>query len=233
VPEKLSELGKSKYVVKGLMLILDVFLVCFALYSSFWLRFEGQIPQQYWNYMVRSLIPVCLLSLASFGVFNMYNRVWRFASIDVLLATVKAAFVSVLLTVAFTYMFNMHFPRSVYILFFVLTVVFVGSSRLFYRIITDTHGLRLSSGGDRINVIIAGGGQAGALTIRELRANPKLNMVPVAIVDDDPNNTGTRVLGVTVVGKPELIPSIDKNKSAFWVIIAMPSAPRSRVREIV
>jgi len=45
--ERLSKLGKNKYVVKGLMLILDVFLVCFALYSSFWLRFEGQIPQQY------------------------------------------------------------------------------------------------------------------------------------------------------------------------------------------
>jgi len=36
-----------------------------------------------------------------------------------------------------------------------------------------------------------------------------------------------------VVGKPELIPSIAKKKSAFGVIIAMPSAPRSRVREIV
>jgi len=58
-------------------------------------------------------------------------------------------------------------------------------------------------------------------------------MVPVAIVDDDPNKTGTRVLGVPVVGKPELIPSIAKKKSAFGVIIAMPSAPRSRVREIV
>jgi len=231
--ERLSKLGKNKYVVKGLMLILDVFLVCFALYASFWLRFEGQIPQQYWDYMLSSLIPVCLLSLASFGVFNMYNRAWRFASIDALLATVESAFVLVLLTIAFTYMFNMPFPRSVYILFFVLTVVFVGSSRLFYRTIADSLRLRLSSEGDRKNVIIAGGGQAGALTIRELRANPKLNMVPVAIVDDDPNKTGTRVLGVPVVGKPELIPSIAKKKSAFGVIIAMPSAPRSRVREIV
>jgi len=34
------------------------------------------------------------------------------------------------LTIAFTYMFNMHFPRSVYLVF-VLTVVFVGSSRCF------------------------------------------------------------------------------------------------------
>jgi len=106
----------SHFVVKwALMLILDVFLVCFALYSSFWLRLEGQITQQYGDYMVRSLIPVGLLSLARFG--------------------------------AFTYMFNMHFPRSVNSLFFVLTVVFVGSSRLFYRIIADTLRLRLSSKG--------------------------------------------------------------------------------------
>jgi len=90
----------SHSVVKwALMLILDVFLVCFALYSSFWLRFEGQITQQCGDYMVRSLIPIGLLSLVRFG--------------------------------AFTCMFNMHFPRSVYSLFFVLTVVFVGSSRFF------------------------------------------------------------------------------------------------------
>ncbi len=56
------------------MLILDVLLVCFALYSSFWLRFEGQIPQQYGDYMVRSLIPVGLLSLGRFGAFPyMFN----------------------------------------------------------------------------------------------------------------------------------------------------------------
>ncbi len=71
--ERLSKPGKNKYVVKGLMLILDVFLVCFALYSSFWLRFEGQIPQQYWDYKVSLLILVCLLSLESFSLFNMYN----------------------------------------------------------------------------------------------------------------------------------------------------------------
>jgi len=156
---KLGCMRRQRNATVILMLILDVFLVCFALYSSFWLRFEGQIPQQYWDYMLSSLIPVCLLSLASFGVFNMYNRAWRFASIDALLATLESAFVSVLLTIAFTYMFNMHFPRSVYILFFVLTVVFVGSSRLFYRIIADSLRLRLSSEGDRKKVIIAEAGR--------------------------------------------------------------------------
>jgi len=112
----------SYSVVKWVLtLIPDVFLVCFALYSFFWLRFEGQITQQYGDYMVRSLIPVGLLSLARFG--------------------------------AFTYMFNMPLPRSVCILFFVLTVAFFGSPRLFYRIIADTLRLRLSSKGHGRNVI--------------------------------------------------------------------------------
>jgi len=38
-------------------------------------------------------------------------------------------------------------------------------------------------------------------------------------------------LDVPVVGRPELIPSTAKKRSASGVIIAMPSAPRSGVRE--
>lgn len=233
MPEKLSKLARNKYATTVLMLVVDVFLVCFALYFSFWLRFEGEIPEQYLGYMARSVIPICLLTLSSFAFFNMYKRAWRFASIDALVATVEAAFVSTLLTMSFTYMFNMHFPRSVYVLFFLLTTAFVGSSRLVYRVFADTFGVKSVSERERKNVIIVGGGQAGALTIRELRADSKLNMTPVAVVDDDSNKIGTRILGIPVLGKPESIPSIAEKKNAEGVIIAMPSAPRSRVREIV
>jgi len=106
--ERLSKLGKNKYVVKGLMLILDVFLFVCAVFF-FLVKVRRSNSTAILDYMLSSLIPVCLLSLASFGVFNMYNRAWRFASIDALLATLESAFVSVLLTIAFTYMFNMHF----------------------------------------------------------------------------------------------------------------------------
>jgi len=78
---------------------------------------------RFWIVAIVPLLLAVFLITWLFSTNMLYNRAWRFASIDALLATVESAFVSVLLTIAFTYMFNMHFPRSVYILFFVLTVV--------------------------------------------------------------------------------------------------------------
>jgi len=83
----------SHFVVKW-ALMLDVFLVCFTLYSSFWLRFEGQITQQCGDYMVCSLIPVCLLSLTRFGAFTyMFNTHFP-RSVNNLFFVLRVAFVS-------------------------------------------------------------------------------------------------------------------------------------------
>lgn len=82
-------------------------------------------------------------------------------------------------------------------------------------------------------VIIVGAGEAGAMMIRELRSKSKLGMVPVGIVDDNRKKIGTRLLGVPVLGTLDCIPLIASANNASAVIIAMPSAHRSGVRQIV
>ena len=82
-------------------------------------------------------------------------------------------------------------------------------------------------------VLIAGAGEAGALILRELRANPQTGLIPVGFVDDDPHKQGMLIQRVRVLGSREPFPALVREHQVDQVIIAMPAAPGSAVREIV
>jgi len=65
-----------------------------------------------------------------------------------------------------------------------------------------------------------------------LRANPQLNMEPVAFVDDDPIKIGTHIQGLRVLGDSQQIPELVDCHLIQRIIVAMPSVPLKRRREI-
>ncbi|MDP1831437.1 MAG: nucleoside-diphosphate sugar epimerase/dehydratase [Geothrix sp.] len=80
--------------------------------------------------------------------------------------------------------------------------------------------------------LIVGAGQAGAMLCHELRANPQLNCHVVGFVDDSLEKQGVRIQGVPVLGHSKLLPTFIQETAATQVILAMPSAPGSRIREL-
>ena len=96
---------------------------------------------------------------------------------------------------------------------------------------TPRHGP--SSGNDlALLTLIVGAGQAGAQLCRELRSNPDLKSRVVGFVDDAFEKQGVKIQGVPVLGHSKLLPIIIKETHATQVILAMPSAPGSRIREL-
>ena len=77
-------------------------------------------------------------------------------------------------------------------------------------------------------MLIAGAGEAGALILRELRANPQTGLIPVGFVDDDPHKHGMLIQRVRVLGGREAIPALVREHQVDQVIIAMPGAPGAR-----
>jgi FlaA1/EpsC-like NDP-sugar epimerase len=80
--------------------------------------------------------------------------------------------------------------------------------------------------------LIVGAGQAGAQLCHELRSNPDLKSRVVGFVDDALEKQGVRIQGVPVLGHSKLLPTLIKESKATQVILAMPSAPGSRIREL-
>lgn len=94
---------------------------------------------------------------------------------------------------------------------------------------TDGHSLT----SDMVHrTLIVGAGQAGALLCHELRTNADLKCLVVGFVDDALEKQGVRIQGVPVLGHSSLLPTFIRESLATQVILAMPSAPGSRVREL-
>lgn len=82
-------------------------------------------------------------------------------------------------------------------------------------------------------IVIVGAGDAGASLAREFISAPARGFRPVLFLDDDLAKHGKLIHGVRVHGRPESITEANDLGELAKVVIAMPSAPARRVREIV
>jgi FlaA1/EpsC-like NDP-sugar epimerase len=179
-------------------------------------------------------IPCKFLAIWRLGL---YRRYWRYASIDELLL-IALAVVTGGLGAAVVYWvvepflgLGARLPRSVPILDAMITLVYVGGTRFLPRL---SEHLRLKARGREHDerVLIVGAGWAGTMIARELLANPQLKLQPVGFVDDDPAKLGSTIQGVPVLGPRQEIPALARDYGVSKVIIAMPRAPGSVIREV-
>ena len=176
--------------------------------------------------------------LGTYIGFGIYQRLWRYASIAelelIFLATaVSSAFA---LVEGFWIMPAMgspaRIPLSIWFNSSVLSGALLAGSRLYVRI-GGWKNMRRSLRGTERRVLIAGAGAAGQMIIKEMLANPELEMQPAAFVDDDLNKQGMHIGNVPVIGRLADIAKIIRSESIDEIIIAMPTASGVVVREIV
>lgn len=114
----------------------------------------------------------------------------------------------------------------------IITFFFVAGVRFSIRLSERLNERKkISYHGER--VLVVGSGKAGNSIVQEMQRNPQLGLNPVAFVDDDIEKKGLKIRGIPVMGTrhslPEIIAKMDINK----VIIAMPTAEGSEIRDIV
>jgi len=63
------------------LLVLDVVTLAGALLIALWIRFDGNVPVQYFERAVAVLPLFVLGSLVIFAVVGLYSGLWRYASI--------------------------------------------------------------------------------------------------------------------------------------------------------
>jgi len=213
-----------------LLMVCDATLVNFSIIAAFMLRFENfNLAGPYLIDYYKIAPAVTLMYLVGFYLMKLYNRVWAYASLSELFAIVHAVTLGCLGTVALTYLVEALFPRSIVVASWAFIVMLVGGSRLVWRIILDR---KKGNGRHGKRTLIIGAGDAGVLVARELK-NHDSGLLPVGFIDDDMSKQRMRVLDLPVLGDRERIPDVTTRFNIETIIIAIPSACASTIREIL
>lgn len=231
LPKELAKLNSLKRIL--FYLVFDSFFIALSMYSAFYLRFEGKIPQ---NFIAGMGIFILLaLSVKIFFIYysGLYKVSWTYISLRELLSLVKGLFIASFIFGTVLFFFREYsplstFPRSILIIDYMLTVFFLESFRISKRVYLHYKG-RMPLKGER--VLIIGAGNTGEQIVRGMLNSQ--GYFPVGFLDDDPGKIGSTIHGVKVLGKRDDIAKIVNKFKVESILIAMPSAPSRVIRETV
>lgn len=226
---------KNKMRMLYLLYVLDIVLIQMSYYCAFWLRFDGQIHQGNPNTFGEAILVILIIKILVFRYFKLYRSLWKYASIEELMNIVAAVVTANAMTIIYIVFAAFEpLPRSVYIMVLGLDLIFIGGSRFTYRALRRIKNKGFVFRRSRTSrVLIVGAGEAGDTIIKELKSHNDLNANPVAIIDDDIKIHGRRIHGVPIVGDRSAIVETVKKYFVDEIIIAIPTANRGRIRDIV
>ena len=221
----------------ALLVIVDIFLITLSGFLSLYIRYDfrfSNMDMRYVDYEIWYLPVNLAVTLLLFVLFKLYRSVWRFASSTELLNVIGACSASIVLQIVGMSILNMRMPVSYYLMKYVLLIVGVGMVRFAYRILRMLQEKRLFGERDTMkNTMIIGGGEAGAMIIKEFQNSQYLNQRICCVIDDNAAKQGKYLRGIKIMGGREDICRLAQELKIDEIIVAMPSAPQSEVRDIL
>lgn len=205
---------------------------------AYLVRFEGNITLQNLEHLKAALPFVVPLKLICFFIFGLYREMWRYTSLADMRNVLKAvAFSSIIiiLTILLLYRFQ-DYSRSVYIIDFVFTFLFVGGVRAAIRLFfagdySFSRVFKRGRGSSVRRLLIIGARDAGEKVLREILERPLIDIEPVGFIDDDPVKRGKAIHGLPILGRTD---DIGRIKTEFdEILIAIPSVRGEAMRRIV
>mgnify|MGYP000930742244 FL=1 len=222
------------------LIVYDILFLIGSLYFALLLKFDFNIQQEYIIFFKISVIPMVIITLVFNKVFNLYDSIWKYASVEELISIVYSVSVSNIIFVIYSYFINYkflenryyRFPYTVHIIFWILSVLTLGGIRFIYRLLQDKSVGQYKKTRNK-RLLIIGAGDASAVLIKEIKKNRNFNYDVVGLIDDDETKRKKLINGIKVLGGRDDIPRICKERSIEEIIIAMPSADIKTKREII
>lgn len=220
---------------RWLVVAVHLLLWSSALSFALLLRFDFDVPLEYWRKAPFWLGTLLAVRSASHVWLRMFNGMWRYTGIRDLITLIKATTIS---TLAFALVVNLigpqGFPRSLYVIEWLLSMSLVGGLRLGIRALRE---LVLQdapvAGISRRRILVVGAGDAGASLVREIRGKFDAKYELVGLVDDEPAKQRERIDGAPVLGPVSAVPEIVTDRNVDEIIVALPRASAREMREVV
>lgn len=220
------------------LIIYDILSITASSFLALLLRYDmhvDAIPDEF-LLPVRNFLPLnILLTLIIFYFFRLYHSLWAFAGENEMQNLVIACFLSAIVSGVGLNLFKISgqpVPDSYYFMYLFLLITFMFISRFSYRFLRSRKH-RMQNRKNNISVMIIGAGEAGNALIKEIVSSNYSTMVIRCIIDDDKQKWGQFIQGIKVVGgRDKIIESADLY-DIDEIFIAIPSAPRTVIRDIL
>ena len=218
-----SALGLSRPYKRAISLLIDsLFLFC-AFWLALFMRLESFSPLfdfHYWLVFTATLP----FSLFAFVKLGLYRAILRYINIQALWAVAMGCFLSALLVMGFSFIFDVVIPRTMPFIFMSLCLILIGGSRVFFRAVVGHQRWH-----KKTSVLIYGAGSAGRQLSVALSQGKEYHAV--AFIDDSEGIQGHVIQGIPVYSPAEIF-KVVKSESVKKILLAIPSASRAR-RQIV
>ena len=206
-----------------LVFCIQLGLIAAANVTAFALRFEGDIPADHAQRLLRGLPIIVAIYAVGLAVFGIQRGLWRYVGLHDLGRILWASVISSVVSYGVLHglLGWVAYPRSVIILTGVFSGLFLAGIRLVVRWFREW--LHVLSPTAR-RVLVVGAGNAGELLVRDMLSSGGSQYRPVGLVDDDPIKRRVKIHGVPVVGAIVDIPALARELAAHEIIVAIPSA---------
>ncbi|SCW59344.1 NDP-sugar epimerase, includes UDP-GlcNAc-inverting 4,6-dehydratase FlaA1 and capsular polysaccharide biosynthesis protein EpsC [Ruminococcaceae bacterium YRB3002] len=216
-----------------LVLLADILMVWLIGLIALFLRFDfsiSSIPERYFTGYIYLTPLWCVITCVVFYICKLYHSIWSFVSLDEAIKVLGAYVIIGTCEVVSSLILHIRMPVSFYMVVIVGgAILHIGvrfSYRLLRRLIRGKGSLSSSSSSDNgERVMIIGGGDAGAVLIRDLKHSTRTNQIPVCVIDDNETKWGRSLFGVPIVGGKDDIITMAAEYNVDTIIYAIPSAP--------
>jgi FlaA1/EpsC-like NDP-sugar epimerase len=195
--------GKSKISAKVALLAAASWpLFALVYFSTYWLRFEGELDGPELRLFWSTVAWVACLKVVSFHYFRVYQGWGRYVTFHDLTLLLKAATVSsfAILLMDFLLYPGLSTPRSVFLMDWGLTIVSIGGIRSLIRLLEEHEWSGWLSQG-HTPALIVGANDSGEALLRAIRRNPRLTYRVVGFIAEDRKAVDTHIGGVPVIGQ--------------------------------
>lgn len=216
-----------------IIVFVHLFLITAAYISAFYLRFDFKIDNTSWALITKTLPLLIGIKLTLFGLSGLFSGLWRYSSVSDIYRILRVNILASLLfmlAIGFYYSFN-GFPRSIFILDYILSFGFVAGVRFTTRLFREQYRPLSRANGRR--TIVIGAGEAGVMVLREAKRNAMAPIKIVGFVDDDRYKHNMHIQGIRVLGTCRDLVRIVQQYRIDEIIIAIPSANGKVIRGII
>ncbi len=228
--------NKALMIRRLTLIFYDILAIIAANALGLLMRFDftySHITSPVWQEYIWKYLPVNIITtIILFFVFHLYQSLWSYAGITEAASLLAACVASAVCQTVGMLAMGYRMPRTYYFGYGMFLVVLVGISRFSYRFIR-TFIQKRSAKAINKNVMVIGAGEAGNSLIREMNTSKFIQKSVLCVIDDDRSKIGNYIHGVKVVGGKEEIIESAAQYDIDEIIIAMPSASRKDIKEII